>query len=43
MPSGVYKHKPCSEEHKRKISEANKGKKKPPRKKELQKNLENQE
>jgi len=24
MPKGIYKHKPCSEEHKRKLSEANK-------------------
>lgn len=27
MPKGIYKHKPCSEETKRKISESNKGKK----------------
>ena len=27
MPIGVYKHKPLSEEHKRKISEGNKGRK----------------
>jgi len=27
MPTGIYKHKPLSEEHKRKISEAHKGKK----------------
>ena len=25
MPNGIYKHKPLSEEHKRKLSEANKG------------------
>jgi len=39
MTSGVYKHKPLSEETKRKISLAHKGKKRPPFSKEWRENI----